>query len=190
MKRRKVRLYGNLARKFGRVHYFYASDMADIISALSVRFHSFKKTLIQGHYLISKKTYKGRWCMSEEDLPISLGEADEVGIFPVVQGAGFTEWFKRNFVNLLAIVAGIIVIIATGGASLALGISLISAGVSGIIVDALLLALQPNQEQPERINRSNINSDNNVRQGNPVPIVYGKIRIGSTVISSGTGVVQ
>ena len=183
-----ILLYGALGKKFGKKHRLDVKSAAEAIRALSVVVSGFKNHLIEDketgyEIFISKED------CSLEDLHNPISSIEVVRIVPIVTGAGN---------NAKIVVGAILVAVAyyyIGGASTTvsglatattvsqIGVMLIISGVSGII-------LEPNLEPPpeEADSKPNYLFDgpvNTTRQGNPVPIGYGILRIGSQVISAG-----
>lgn len=191
---RTVLLYGHLAKRFGRRHRFDVRTPAEAVRALCATLDGFRRYLVEhsrpGYRVLVGKTPRG---IDTLGMPAD----DVIRIVPVTAGAG------RGLGSVILGAALIGVGVMTGGASLTLsgawaaggaafagylatniGVSLVLGGVSQ------MLAPQPNAqgtvERPE--NRPSYAFDgpvNTAAQGNAVPVCYGRLVVGSQVISAG-----
>jgi predicted phage tail protein len=193
---REVRLYGHLAKQFGKVFSLDVASPAEAVRALCANLRGFDAA-IAGH----KPGYrifvgKGQICM--DDLTFQSGTAP-IKIVPVVSGA-------KN--GLGQVIVGILIIVAafyTGGASysaagglvagtggtmaLSFGTSMIIGGISQMMMSAPSTASpkeQPGSEPSYAFN----GPVNTIAQGNPVPVGYGRMIVGSQVVSAGMSVEQ
>ena len=198
-----VKLYGDLAKKFGKVHFFVVNDSYDAIRALSANYPNFRHEFAkQGRrYMVAVNKHL---VQNNDEL---LLPANEIRFIPVVGGAG-------NGVGQVLIGAALVVssfympeILAgnagivdaagnigtyTGlgvsaqtaslmaGATFAFGASLALGGISKMLSQAP----QTPQTQQDSRNYGFSGPVNNTNQGNPVPILYGRMIIGSQVISA------
>lgn len=180
-------LYGALGAEFNHVHRYEVSSPAEAIKALSVTLKGFKQSLIDGgsyRVLIGGKT---DLTLDETVNPIS--DRETIRIVPVIAGANSGP---------LKIIAGAALIIAApyaapylwqGAAATitAIGTSLVIGGVSQILFSPQ--SAGESQERPENKPSFIFNGAvNTTRQGNPVPICYGRMMVGSQVISAGLSV--
>lgn len=191
---KEVRLYGHLAKRFGRAHQYDVRSPAEAVRALCATLPGFRQHVI-AHSRPGYRVLDGRSARSIDTL--ALPADDVIRIVPVTAGAG------RGMGTVILGAALIAVGVATGGAGLTLaaaweaggmtlagffafnvGMSLALGGV------AQMLSPQPKTpgapEQPE--NRPSYVFDgpvNTTAQGNPVPVCYGRLIVGSQVISAG-----
>lgn len=198
---RKIILHGNLAKEFGREHDYDVKDPAEAVRALCANFNNFAKFVINeninGYHIVTDIGDIG-----EDSLWNPCGQT--IDIIPVIAGAKSS--FFRIILGIALIAAAIAIPVSSalaaplftvGGfapsiASMAFGIgaSLVLGGVSQ------LLAPTPKSpaERPDAPNNlPSFSFDgpvNTVAQGNSVPICYGRLRIGSVVISAGLDVDQ
>ena len=206
-----VKVYGALRKKLGQCRFeLEAATPAQAIKALCVNFPGLDKWLIDSEkdgvgYRVTVSKEKA----TEQDIsPLIMpwSEKDVFSITPVVSGAG------RGVGSILAGVALIAVAVANpfvgfsvaqGGFALAanatatVGTSLaIAAGTIGIGLTFLGIAqaISPQPDVPDFDESAQLESFtfsnvvNTSRQGLPVPIAYGRVFVGSAVISSGTDV--
>jgi predicted phage tail protein len=191
---RTVRLYGHLAARFGRVHRLDVRTPAEAVRALCATRDGFRAHLI-AHSRPGYRVLVGRQALTLDAL--ALPADDDIRIVPVTAGAG------RGAGQILLGAALVAVGVATGGFGLAAGAAW-SAGaatfagyIAGNLGMALILggvvqmlAPQPKTpgtpERPE--NRPSYAFDgpvNTTAQGNPVPVCYGRLIVGSQVVSAG-----
>ena len=210
---RKVRLYGQLAEFVGRkVIEADLSSAAEAVRMLIANFSGLDGHMADRHY----KVLVGDGALTLDDLHNPVGQ-EEIKIVPVVVGAGGNRGGGLLSVVLgAALIAGAVV---SGGASLGLsgfasnaviGVSSTSfittgavAAVAGNIGIGLMLTgvaqmLSPvprppggAAETPTELESNSFSGIvNTTRQGVAVPIAYGRVFVGSAVISAGLDVDQ
>jgi predicted phage tail protein len=189
---RKVILRGELGKLFGRVHWFDVKTPAEAVRALCANFPGFEQHLVTSDpEQVRYRVGADRRRVDPDQLHDPLG-AEAISITPVLAGAGDGFW------SVLAGVALIGLTIATGGFGGAAIIGGITwAGVVGGLGAALVLGgisqmLAPQPETPQgmgdRERKASYLFDgpvNTTAQGYPVPVGYGRLIIGSAVISGG-----
>jgi predicted phage tail protein len=211
-----IKVYGALRKRLGQCRFeFDVTTPAQAIKALCVNFPGLEKWLIDSEkdgvgYRVAVSKEKA----TEENVaPLLLPFSDKevFSITPVVAGAG------RGTGAILFGAALIATALVSGGATLGLtgftsgavvGVSSQTAIIGGAVAAAagnigiglaltgIAQALSPQPEptsidesvQLESFSFSNV--VNTTRQGLPVPIAYGRVFVGSAVISSNLDVVQ
>lgn len=189
---RTIRLYGRLGAEFGRMHRLAVSSTAEAVRALCVLIPGFQVAMAcSASKGVSYACFVGRRNIPEDELSHPAGD-DDIRIAPVATGAKRAGLFQTVLgVALIAVSA-----YATGGFSAAfaangwagyaatMGASLAFGGV--------VQMLSPQQRQlsvrdrPENGASYNFNGPvNTSAQGNPVPLLYGRMIVGSAVISAG-----
>jgi len=188
-----VMLYGALGAEFGRVHRYDVATPLEALKALSVTLKGFKKSFIDGGSYRIIIGGKNDLAIDETVYPIS--EKESIRIVPVVSGAGSSK-------GIFNIILGATLMYFSLGLSTAVGASFITQatfqqiGMSLILSGVSQLLFPPpkapvSQERPE--NRPSFifnGAVNTTRQGNPVPLCYGRMIVGSQVISAGLSVEQ
>lgn len=185
-----VRLYGHLAKKFGRTHQLEVRTPREAVRALCANFPGFKGHVLQhnepGYHVRVGKEYR-----DEEGLEYPASE--EIKIVPAVGGASAVGRIILGaaLIFFAPMAAGWVlgntamVGLATGIATFApqIGMALILGGVSQLLFSP---PQAQSVERPE--NKPSFAFDgpvNTMQQGNPVPICYGELIVGSQVISAG-----
>jgi predicted phage tail protein len=198
-----VLLYGHLAKAFGRRHRFDIRTPAEAIRALCANFPGFQKHLV-AHNQTGYRIVTGEQDRDVKDLH-DPAFANTIKIVPIVAGAGgdFGQIILGGALIAASFVPGLqgpMFIEGLGGemfgamslASIAgnIGFSLVLGGLSNMLMSAPT-PQQGASERPE--NKPSYAFDgavNTTAQGNPVPICYGEMIVGSQVISTGLSTEQ
>jgi predicted phage tail protein len=208
-----VKVYGALRKRLGQCRFeFDVATPAQAVKALCVNFPGLDKWLIDSEndgvgYRVTVSKEK----VTEENFaPLLMPFSDQevFSITPVVAGAG------RGFGRILAGIALVATAIVTQGGSLAfsgagaaaklganaafgaklaafganVGIALTLQGIAQVISPQPPSTALDEAVQLESFTFSNV--VNTSRQGMPVPIAYGRVFVGSAVLSSGLDVDQ
>ncbi|CAM6939441.1 Tail assembly protein [Citrobacter portucalensis] len=181
-----IKLSGPLIRLFGREHQRLISTPREVFRALSVTVPGFEK------YLNTSKarglTYTvmvGKRNISESDLDFP-NAGQEIRIVPVIIGS------KRAGVLQTILGAALVAVsIWMPGVSIAASNMMFAAGASMALGGiAQMLSPQPGglaskQDADNKASYAFGGVTNTTAQGNPVPLGYGKRRIGGAIISAG-----
>ena len=190
---KKIVLYGELGKRFGKYHTFSVRNAAEAIRALKANFRGFASFMTSAHeHGLGFKIFSGHSDLDYGDLANPTGEKDVIRIVPVLMGS------KSGWVRILigaAVVYTGSLIAGAGAASgnplvAGLGTAVMSYGVSMIIGGVVQLLSKPpaTPGSPESRNRDSYifnGPENTSAQGRPVPVVYGEMIVGSAVISAG-----
>jgi predicted phage tail protein len=194
-----VKVYGALRKRLGQCRFeFDVATPAQAIKALCVNFPGLEKWLIDSEKDgVGYRVAIGREKVTEENvapLLMPFSDREVFSITPVVAGAG--RGAGQIFAGLGIIAASVFI------PGLGLGLSGALVTKVGLFGGALLLggiaqAISPQPEldstldesvQLESFTFSNV--VNTSRQGMPCPIAYGRLFVGSAVLSSGLDVDQ
>ena len=189
-----VKVYGALRKRLGQCRFeFDVNTPAQAIKALCVNFPGLDKWLIDSEqdgvgYRVTVSKEK----VTEENVaPLLLPFSDKevFSITPVIAGAG------RGVGQIFAGIALVALTLIPGGLPIA-GTLATKIGLFGgaLILKGIATAISP-QPEPSSLDDgpdaarlesfSFSNVVNTARQGLPVPIAYGRVFVGSQVISSG-----
>ena len=172
---RTIRLYGKLGAKFGRVHKFICNSPREAASALCAMVPGFKQEMMESKDKgIEYAVFIGRENISEEVLDAPAGSKD-IRIAPVIAGSG------RGF----QVIAGVVLAVAGGITG---NPYLLAAGVSLAVGGAMqYLTKIPEGNTGTEVDNGasyNFNGPVNVTaQGNPIPVLYGEMIVGSITVS-------
>jgi predicted phage tail protein len=203
---RTIRLHGDLGRRFGREHRLAVQTPAEAVRALCFLHPDMRRVLAEGEWRVIRRTPKEKLALDVDTLGLGLGKAT-LHIVPAVKGRGgrgvgkailgitlVAAAFAFAFAAPLAAGAtagflggnwGAAVIpgLLTAGNVAAIGVSLTLAGVSAMLSPQMKT---PNRGAVER-NESYLFTGpaNTSVQGVPVPLIYGRVRVGSVLASAG-----
>lgn len=187
-----IRLYGKLGAKFGRVHRMAVQSCAEAIRALSSQLPGFKAFLTQSKDMgLGYGVFYGKQNLDKEQLKFPVGKGQDIRIAPFVLGHKNGGWVNI-ILGVVLIVVGVVMNIYAPGS----GAFLIKMGV-GLIVGGIVQLLTPvpkgmsSKDRPENMPSYAFNGPINTQaQGNPVPVLYGRMKVGSAVISAGINAVD
>mgnify|MGYP006924875531 CR=1 FL=1 len=118
-----------------------------------------------------------------------------IRFLPIFAGAGGNNGVLQTIVGVVLIVVGAILAYPSGGSSTTMmqfGWSMIGAGV-GMALSGICTMLMSTSKDDDDDSSSNYyfnGAQNTTNQGAPVPLVFGRCRVGSAVISSGIDITQ
>lgn len=183
---REVRLYGHLGKRFGRVHRFDVDTVQEALQALMANFRDFEAHL-RKHNLPGYRVITGSApVMHIDELRYRRLHAGPIKIVPVV--AGNKKGWGKVLAGYVLIVVG--TILSVYGYP-QIGQPLIQAGLAMTVqgVVQLLTPVPKNNgpnERPENTPSYFFDGPvNTTAQGQPVPLLYGRLIVGSAVVSSG-----
>lgn len=212
---RTIRLYGHLGKKFGRIHKFDVKTPAEAIRALKANYPGFEQYVIEHNlpgYKITtggenrsepemlqypaNKDIKiipviqgsgGNWGMiivgvvmiaAAVAMPYAAAAIAQSGSFFAAAGGSITA--AASAASTLTTVAGM-----ASTALMAVGTALTLSGVSSLLFSPSTPGVVQNNSA-DQISSTHFNGAINLaQQGNPVPIAYGRVRVGSQVVSAG-----
>ena len=192
-----VKVYGALKKYLGQGTFnFDVATPAEAIQALCVNFKGLDKYLLDSEKDgVAYKVKVGKEKIEKDnikDLGMPWSYRDVFSIRPVIQGAG--RGFGRFITGALLVGAGFLVpatwSVGTFGITGAIGVgsTLKKFGVLMMISGAAEM-LSPQPKLPTEANRlesfalTGLNNLNTI--GSAIPIAYGRVFVGSTVISTG-----
>ena len=207
-----VKVYGALRKKLGQCRFeFHADTPAQALKALCVNFPGLDKWLIDSEASgVGFRVTRGREAITQtspEGLVLPWSDREVFSITPVITGAGNAgRIFAGIGLVALAILAGpagagflglgaglisgataATVSVVLGG----IGASLILGGVAGLISPQPTMGNLTSGRESARLESFTFSGIvNTSKQGMPVPIAYGRLFVGSAVISSGLDVNQ
>jgi predicted phage tail protein len=211
-----VKVYGALRKKLGQCRFeFEAATPAQALKALCVNFPGLEKWLIDTERDgVGYRVTIGKERVADDLSPLVMpwSEQEVFSITPVIAGAGRGAGMIAAGIGLVALA------VVTGGSSIAFtgtGFAAVSGGTVipfaaatfgtklaiaagtlglGLTFMGIAQSLSPQPEVPQFDESAQLESFtfsnvvNTSRQGLPVPIAYGRVFVGSAIISSGTDV--
>lgn len=188
-----IRLGGILGKTFGTVHKRCVGSTREAIKALCVTVPGFEQFLNNSRQRgLTYAVFQGKRNLSKEELELAKG-ADEIRIVPVIIGSKRGGMLQTIFGAVLVAVGAFGAFTPWGAAlggstwgtyAMQLGGAMMAGGVIQLLSpQAAGLAMKDQGEnKPSYAFGAPTNT---VSQGYPVPIGYGKRRIGGAVISAG-----
>lgn len=183
-----IRLYGELARKFGDTHVLAVKSPAEAVRAMIANFPEMQAHLIKS----GDRGVDYQVKIDDEDIDekqLNFPVSKEISFIPVIRGA--SSGTAKIIVGAVLVVAGILLTVYSAGTGAAIGGYMISAGIGLMLGGVIqLLTPVPKAEDPAE-SASNKPSYvfngpvNTTAQGQPVPIGYGRLIVGGAVISAG-----
>ena len=161
---RTVHLHGRLGERFGKQHRLDVTSAAEAIRALAYQLPGFELHVREGSYAVTvgSGSYPDRCSpLSEDTIDLQLGRQSDIHIAPE------------------GVVAGIETILLVGILAFTV--------VASLSMVLMMRAPKPGDREEATKVASHIfdGAENVIEQGHPVPLVYGEMRVGSIVASSG-----
>ncbi|RLK45939.1 tail assembly protein [Cupriavidus plantarum] len=183
---RTIRLYGKLGARFGRVHRLAVDSAAEAARALCVLLPGFRHELSSSEERgVRYAVFVGKDNLTEKRLHEPPG-GNDIRIAPILQGSKRAGVFQIIAGAILVVVGAVLSYFSFGAGAplMKLGAAMIVGGV------VQMLSPQPRglsaKDSPNNGASYNFNGPvNTSAQGNPVPILYGRMIVGSAVISGG-----
>jgi predicted phage tail protein len=189
---RTIRLYGKLGARFGRVHHLAVDSAAEAVRALGVLHEGFNRFLAESKDMgLAFAVFYGKRNIGKDELR-DPPSSNDIRIAPVVQGS------KSAGLQVLvgiALIAAAVLVPGVGAAAAgsffaggawgvvgSIGISLALGGVAQLIAGTPKgLSSSEAADNTPSYNFSGVK--NTATQGNPVPLCYGEMVVGSAVAS-------
>lgn len=172
---REIRLYGHLGDTFGTSFKLDVASPAEAIAALCANFKDFA-TYLRKHSAPGYRVLVGDVAQERGDLTMR-SEGSVIKIIPVVAGSG--GGVLQTILGIVLVVVGVVFempMVAQAGVAMIVG---------GVVT---MLMSTPKNDAVDKDNIASYSFNgavNTVSQGNPVPICYGELIVGSQVISAG-----
>jgi predicted phage tail protein len=196
---RTIRLYGKLGARFGRVHRLAVSSVAEAIHALGILLVGFRAFMAEAKDKgMVFAVFYGKRNIGKDQLSDPPSNND-IRIAPVVMGSKNSGGLQTIIGVALVIAASYFTMGAASGAAGAglfgtasaawtvagtIGISLALGGVAQMVAGTQAgLSSSESADNAPSYNFSGIK--NTMTQGNPVPLCYGEMTVGSACASLG-----
>jgi predicted phage tail protein len=181
---RTVRLYGVLGNRFGRVHRLAVKSTSEAMRALGVVLPGFRQFMARSREQgLTFAVFVGRQNLTRDELEYPVGP-EEIRVAPVLVGSKRGGLFQTILGAALVVVGTVASVYgqAWGTQLIGLGASMALGGV------VQMLSPQTGGLAGVADNGTSYYFNgpvNSAAQGEPVPVVYGRMVVGSKVISSG-----
>ncbi|WP_284966520.1 tail assembly protein [Enterobacter cloacae] len=182
----RIELGGVLGKKFGKVHHRLISRVNEASVALAKTVPGFEQFMISSQRRgLTYSVFKGEKNIGVDDLGFPV-TGDVIRIVPVIIGS------KKA--GLIQTILGAVLVIASiwmPGLSIAASNMMFAAGASitlgGVVqmISPQATGLASKQSSDNRASYAFGGVTNTAAQGYPVPLLYGRRRIGGAIISAG-----
>ncbi|UAN65926.1 tail assembly protein [Serratia sp. JSRIV006] len=188
---RTIRLYGVLGVMFGRVHKLVVDTPKEAVKALCITIPGFERFLQTAKNRgLTFSVFIGKKNIGKEELEFQ--GIDDIRIAPIIIGSKKSGVFQ-TILGAVLVVVGVVVGVMTSwtGIGGTIGYGMAMSGASMMLGGVVqMLSPQPGglarRESPDNKPSYAFGGPvNTIAQGNPVPILYGKRRIGGAIISAG-----
>lgn len=180
-----IKLYGILAKKFGKEFHLAVDNTREAMRALCVQVPGFEHFMLHAHEQgLEFAVFQDEQNIGETELDMNTS-AKVIKVVPKVKGAG-GDGILQTILGAVMVVVGVVAM-AYGQAW---GANLVGAGI-GMMVGGIAMMLMPkidNQDQNQDGNKANKGfggAVTTVAQGNPVPVLYGQREVGGFIASAG-----
>jgi len=189
---RNVYLQGELGEKFGKKFSVNTDNYADIIKCINVNRPGFLNFIRQCHFDgINFTIERNEEYIGEESLLLPIREGDvTIALVPAGAKSGFAKIIAAVALFMIAGPAGELLAASTGtGSFLGMSATTITAGITGMAVNLALTGIQqlmapdPATDQDEPTNYLFSGEANNAKEGDPIPLLYGELRVPGRPIS-------
>lgn len=176
-----VRFYGSL-KQFGSNFRLDCKTPAEVVQALTSQIPKLRQFIQQGLFTVrvGREYLDNRYL--EQGLNQHLKEDATVHFTPVLKGSKKAGLFQ-TIVGAVMVVVGTFTSWAGGAALVAGGIGLMAGGVAQMLTKMPSMSTGRDAEKKQSTSFSNLS--NMAAQGRPMPLAYGRIRVGSLIISQG-----
>lgn len=194
---RKIRLYGNLAQKYGEEFSFDVKTVGESLVALNANFPGFLEDIRGGAFHVVKGDMSDPLDLGKNKamLLFEYPDDDPFHIIPAIEGSGGDNgWFT--------LIAGVVLIAVTWGAAtpgvlsaegligaggavyeigIGLGVALALTGVSQLLSPTPQMNTTGAEREDDKPSFLFNGPVNRTEQGGPITLVYGEIVTGSIV---------
>ena len=184
---RTILLHGELGKRFGFRHSFDVKNVAESIRALCANFPKFQSFMTDsnnsgvGYRVLVNKTD----IESLDKIADPIGKAS-IRIVPVISGsgAGFKIFLGAALITASFFTGGATLLpgLALAGVASGIGLALVLGGIAQLVAPTIDSDDPNANDKPSYLFNGPVNT---TAQGNPVPIGYGRLIVGSAVISAG-----
>lgn len=180
-----IKLYGILAKKFGKEFHLAVDNTREAMRALCVQVQGFEHFMLHAHEQgLEFAVFQDEQNIGETELDMNTS-AKVIKVVPKIKGAGGDGVLQTILGAVMVVVGGVAMYFGQPW-----GASLVGAGI-GMMVGGVAMMLMPkidNQDQNQDGNKANKGfggAVTTVAQGNPVPVLYGQREVGGFIASAG-----
>lgn len=184
---KKIKLYGILAKKFGKEFHLAVDNTREAMRALCVQVQGFEHFMLHAHEQgLEFAVFQDEQNIGETELDMSTS-AKVIKVVPKVIGAG-GNGVLQTILGAVMVVVGVVMLYIPGAQPFAA--SVIGAGI-GMMVGGIAQMMMPKMDEGDqnqdgnRANKGFGGAVTTIAQGNPVPILYGQREVGGFIVNAG-----
>lgn len=208
----KIKMHGILAEQIKPLWNLAVKSVAEAVHAINVLTNNHfnyilnenDKKQIKYHVIVNGKKIELHKEINEQNLEeaknselcMNIDDLETIDFVPIIEGAD-SKSILAIIAGVVLVIVGILITIGTLGGGTALGVAVIIAGLGLVAAGVINLLSKPPQFEDFREISGNKKAsyffngpENTVREGGPVPVGYGRLLIGSQVISASYEVSQ
>lgn len=173
-----VRFYGSL-KQFGSEFRLDCKTPAEVVQALTSQIPKLRQFIQQGLFTVrvGREYLDNRYL--EQGLNQHLKEDAMVHFTPVLKGSKKAGLFQTIVGAVMVVVGAVFQQYYLVGA----GVAMVAGGVAQMLTKMPPMSTGKDAERKQSTSFSNLS--NMAAQGRPMPLAYGRIRVGSLIISQG-----
>ena len=173
-----VRFYGSL-KQFGSEFRLDCKTPAEVVQALTSQIPKLRQFIQQGLFTVrvGREYLDNRYL--EQGLNQHLKDDSTVHFTPVLKGSKKAGLFQTIVGAVVVVVGAVFQQYYLVGA----GIAMVAGGVAQMLTKMPPMSTSKDAERKQSTSFSNLS--NMAAQGRPMPLAYGRIRVGSLIISQG-----
>lgn len=173
-----VRFYGSL-KQFGTEFRLDCKTPAEVVQALTSQIPKLRQFIQQGLFTVrvGREYLDNRYL--EQGLNQHLKDDATVHFTPVLKGSKKAGLFQTIVGAVMVVVGAVFQQYYLVGA----GIAMVAGGVAQMLTKMPSMSTGKDAERKQSTSFSNLS--NMAAQGRPMPLAYGRIRVGSLIISQG-----
>jgi predicted phage tail protein len=194
---KQIYLHGILKQKFGEKYALDVQTPVEAVRALCCVIKDFKQEFAKHSYNVIKGALQRGWILDEETVNVQIA-GDELHFIPVVAGSGGKSGLGQLITGVLLI--GLAFTGVGVGLAGALGLTTTKLAIMGGILalgglakmnaktpEFKMSSMEPADRRPSYVFTGAVNT---TEQGNCIPLVFGRIRVGSQVVAQGMDTVN
>ena len=175
-------LYGYLASLFGDTVSLDVATPREAVTALAYQSPDYRHHLTSNNWHIFAGKDND---ITQAELDMDLGNVKEVYLMPAIEGAGSGASGWLSVIVGAALIVGSFFAGPAGPALLGAGIGLVTGGIITLVTPIPGVDDMSQNAADEKASFLFKSPTNTSTQGVPIPLGYGKMMIGSIVVSSG-----
>jgi predicted phage tail protein len=180
-----VRLVGDMAEKFGHHHQFVVDSAREVFHALAANFQGFRSYLMKSEdHAVAYKILLDETECTEEELKMATAPRFMV-VAPIIMGSGIAGKIIAG-VAILAIAAFVPFSIGLLGAGVISGSSIGAA----LLLSGVSQLLSEGNKKDSRLQSTAIGTVVTAKEGDTIPIAYGRVFLKGKLISAGSTVTR